>query len=294
MMNERASKADMLPHSDVAGARLLLLSSVFLLFLCGVTTAQTPGWLFPDAALLPTLNSGARDPATQGQVVHTWDNPTAYGPGPAGEVAISAAVPVVRIAGSSTQDALVVGLEGAAFARFSFQVIERELVNTDWIFAAPLVWHRGEHWLRLRYYHTSSHLGDEYQRRFGPSSINFSRDGADVTGYARPLPGLGFYGLLFASVNSHPEEEWLWEGRGGIEYDPHHGRMWRPFLTADIHVEEGTGWEPRVTLETGLWMPRIRTRPLRLALELLHGPSPMGQFREHRAGQVALGLSWNP
>ena len=283
-----------MPYADAASARLLLTACLFLTFARGSTAAQTPDWLFPDRGLLPTLNSGARDPVTHGQVVHSWDNPTAYGPGAAGEVSVSATVPVVRLAGSSSRDALVVGVEGAAFARFSFQVIERELVNTDWTFATPLVWHRGDHWLRLRHYHTSSHLGDEYQRRFGPSSVNFSRDGADLTGYARPLAGLGLYGLVFASVNSHPEEEWLWEVRGGIEYDPHGGRMWRPFLTADIHAEEGTGWEPRVTLETGLWMPRIQTRPLRLALQVIHGPSPMGQFRQHTVGQVGLGLSWNP
>jgi hypothetical protein len=209
-------------------------------------------------------------------------------------------VALARLAGSGADDALVVGLEGAAFARFSFKVVTRELVNTDWLFAVPLVWHRGEHWFRLRYYHTSSHLGDEYQRRFGPSSINFSRDGVDVTAFVRPAAetarrlGLGLFGLVFWSVNSHPEEHPLWEVRAGFEVDPGRGALWQPFLTVDVHAEEGTGWRPRYTAQAGLWLPEVHGRPARLMLQGYVGPSPLGQFRERDGGRVGLGLFWNP
>ena len=176
---------------------------------------------------------------TQSQLVYDWDNPSAFGEGVDGEASISASAAVLRLAGTGAEDALVVGLESADFARFSFQVVTRELVNTDWIFTAPLVWHRGDHWYRLRYYHTSSHLGDEYQQRFGPSSVNFSRDGAELTAYLRSARTLGMYGLVFWSVNSHPEERQLWELRGGVEIDPSHGNLWQPFLSADVHAEQG-------------------------------------------------------
>ena len=264
------------------------------------TPAQVPDWLFPDRRLLPGLLAGPRDPVTMGQLVYSRANPTAFGPGVSGDVAISGGLPLVRLAGSGERDALVVGFEGAAFARFSFQVVTRELVNTDWVFAVPVVWHRGDRWFRLRYYHTSSHLGDEYQRRFGPSSVNFSRDGADLTAYLRPAAGilervgLAVYGLVFYSINSHPEERGLWEGRAGLELDPSEGGLWQPFLTADVHVEEGTDWAPRVTLRTGIWLPEINRRPVRLALELITGPSPLGQFRDRDTGRVGVGLAWSP
>jgi hypothetical protein len=248
---------------------------------------------FPERALLPTLIAGARDPATQSQLVQADPNPTDYGPGVAGEVAISSAATVARIAGD-TADALVVGIEAAAFARFSLQVVTRELVHTDWVFAVPLVRHRGPHWWRLRYYHTSSHMGDEAQRRFGPSSINFSRDGADITGYLSPVSGVGLYGLVFLSVNSHPEERRLWEWRAGAEIDTHEGATWQPFAAADLHVEQGTDWDPRLTLRAGLWLPRVQARPFRLVAEFLTGPSPMGQFRTRSTRHLALGLHWNP
>jgi hypothetical protein len=269
----------------------------------GQTAAQGPAlpdWLFPDRALLPELIAGPRDPVTTGQLVYDWKNPTAFGPGVAGEVAISGMVAVARLAGSGPEDALILGMEGAAFARFSFQVVTRELVNTDWIFAAPLVWHRGDHWFRIRYYHTSSHRGDEYQRRFGPSSVNFSRDGVDLTAYLRPGAawprklGLGVYGLLFWSVNSHPEEGPLWEARGGLELDPGHGSLWSPVFSLDVHAEEGTDWEPRVTAQAGIWLPPVQGRPVRLALQAFDGPSPMGQFRDRTERRVGFGLFWTP
>lgn len=261
--------------------------------------AQTPDWLFPDRSLLPDLMAGPRDPATLGQLVYDWANPTAFGPGVAGDVAIAGTAALLRLHGSTRRDALVLGLEGAAFARFSFDVVTRELVNTDWVFAVPLVWHRGRHWVRLRYYHTSSHLGDEYQQRFGPSAVNFSRDGIDLTAYVRPPGpadrlGLGVYGVVFWSANSHPEERALWRGRAGLELDPYHGALWRPYGTLDVELEEGNARGPRWTARTGIWLPTVHGRPLRLGLELMVGPSAMGQFAHRSTRRLGLGLYWTP
>lgn len=280
-----------------------ILGLILILLPGGVAAQSGPSgqdWLFPDRSLLPGLMGGARDPVTTGQLVYDWENPTAFGPGVAGEVSISGAVAVARLADSGPEDALVVGLEGAAFARFSFKVVTRELVNTDWIFTVPLVWHRGDHWFRLRYYHTSSHLGDEYQKRFGRSSVNFSRDGADLTAYVRPGAGwtrdlgLAVYGLVFWSVNSHPEERPLRELRAGLEVDPGDGALWRPFLTADVHADEGADWTPRWTVQAGVWLPRVQRRPLRLTVQAFTGPSPLGQFRTRDGGRVGVSLFWNP
>jgi hypothetical protein len=276
-----------------------LASSVPLSVGPGQAHAQVPEWLFPDRELLPDLLAGPRDPAVRGQIVYADPSPTAYGPGWAGEVALAVTVPLLRLSGRSTRDALVAGMEGAAFAHFSFEVVERELVDTDWIFAVPLVWHHGQHWVRLRYYHTSSHLGDEYQRRFGGPGVNFSRDGADLTLYLRPAGparrlGLGVYAGAMWSVNSHPEETSVWRGRAGLEVDPSGGGPWRPYGALDMEIEDASARGPRWTAQVGIWLPGARGRPLRLALELMTGPAAMGQFARSETRQLALGLLWNP
>lgn len=259
--------------------------------------AQRPARLFPERDLLPYLLAPPRDPVVRGQLVYADPNPTAYGPGGSGEVAVAATIPVLLLSGASTDDALVVGMEGAAFAHFSFQVVERELVNTDWVFAVPLVWRHGGHWLRLRYYHTSSHLGDEYQRRFGPTSINSSRDGIDLTGYFRAGPsarGLGLYAGGMWSPNSHPEEGTVWRGHAGFELDPSEGRPWRPWAALDVELEEASEHGARWTAQAGIWLPPVHARPVRLLVEAMAGPSAMGQLARHETRQVALGLAWNP
>jgi hypothetical protein len=260
---------------------------------------STPTWLFPDGPLLPFLLAAPREPVTRAHLVHADPNPTAYGPGPAGEVAVSVTAPVILLGGGD-QTAVVVGIEGAAFARFSFAVITRELVNTDWIFAVPLVWRRGGDWLRLRYYHTSSHLGDEYQGRFGPSSINYSRDGLELTAFARPgIEGLrrwrlGLYAGGLWSVNSHPEGGSVWRARAGFEIDPSRGMLWQPYGGLDAEFEEGSDHGVRIVTQIGIWLPPVQGRPLRLALEIIDGPSVMGQFTRRATRRVALGLLWNP
>jgi hypothetical protein len=303
----RTSRARRVPPARAWPAARLLLAAT----LAGgpsTATGQTPDWLFPPRDLLPHLLAAPREPVVKGMLMYADPDPTAYGPGFSGEVAIAGTVPVLRLAGAS--NALVLGLEGAAFAHFSLEVVTRELVNTDWLFAVPLVWRRGRHWLRVRYYHTSSHLGDEYQRRFGPSSVNFARDGAELTVYVRPgspagggAPsgprttsgaGIGLYAGVLWSPNSHPEEGTVWRGRAGVELDPYHGGLWRPFGALDVELEDGSHQGARWTGQAGIWMPRVQGRPLRLALEAATGPSAMGQFYRRETGRVGLGLFWNP
>ncbi len=290
------------------GSRILLFVAAMLAPVAAVAQADSradasepgaagwraPAWLFPDRGLFPFLIAAPRDPVAKGALVHADPNPTRYGPGMAGEVAVGATLPVLLLSGSSQADALVMGMEAGAFARFSFQVVERELVNTDWVFSVPVVWHHGPGWVRLRYYHTSSHLGDEYGRRYDEDGVNFSRDALDLTALARLWPALSAYAGAFRSVNSHPEERGLWGAHGGVELDPSHRRIWGPFAAADLQMEEGADWEPRVAVQAGLWLPAVNRRPLRVALELIAGPSPLGQFNGRTTRQLGLALLWNP
>jgi hypothetical protein len=268
------------------------LPFVLLIQLPGTATAQA-SWLFPDRSLLPDLLAGARDPVVKGQLVYSAVDPTRYGGGFAGDVALAGTLPVLLLAVAPDQS-VVVGLEAAVFARFSFQVIERELVNSDWVFAVPLVWRRSAHWLRLRYYHTSSHLGDEYWGRFGDEPVNFARDGADFTAYVRLHPAVGIYGVGFLSVNAHPVRSHGSHVRAGVEVDPGQRAPWRVFAAADIQAEGAGTVLSRLSAQAGLWLPHPSDRPLRLALDLTTGRSAMGQFHGLHATQLALGLLWNP
>jgi hypothetical protein len=281
-----------------AAYRRTLADAVFALgmfaALAGPLAAQQ--WLFPDRTLLPELLAAPRAPVNKGELLWVPDHPSAYARDVSADVAIGRRFAVLRFVDASGRDTLVVGMQGAAFARFTPWVTILELVNTDWEFAAPIVWRHGGRWLRLRYYHSSSHLGDEYANRFGLSGVNFSRDGVELLGYARPVPVLGLYGGARYDVNVHPEGSKRWVLRGGAELQvPDADGVWQPYLAFDIQSEQDTRWQPTVNVQAGLWLPKVNGRQeLRLALEALTGPSPLGQFHGRHTSQIGLALLLSP
>ncbi len=255
--------------------------------------AQFRRRLFPERALLPMLFAGPRDPVSRADLVFVTDNPDSLGSGVEAEVALGAAVPVFLLAGKSPSDALLVGVEAAVFGRFGFQVTERPLINTDWVFAVPIVWHRGAHWVRLRYFHTSSHLGDEYAQRFEVESVNFSRDAVDAMGYLQLPPAVGAYAGLRYAYSVHPEESRRWTVRAGAQLGSGRGDGFvLPFGSLDVELDQDVAWEPRVNVQAGVWLPPVSGRRAgRIGAGLLTGPSPLGQFQGLRTTQITVGVA---
>ena len=259
----------------------------------GLLLGQDSPRLFPDRALLPALFSGPRDPVAKAELVFVTDNPNAFGDGVEAELSLGIGLPMLRLAGHATSDAVVLGIEGAAFARFGLQLTEREMIATDWVFAVPLVWHRGHHWLRLRYYHTSSHLGDEYARHFDVEGMNFARDAVDALLFTQLFPIAGAYAGARWAYSVHPEDSGRWTLRAGMQLGhPEGTRALLPYGTADVEIEDDTDWTPLVSLQAGVWLPEVGgRRALRFGVGLLTGPSPLGQFRSERTAQVTIGVS---
>jgi hypothetical protein len=228
---------------------------------------------------MPSFLAGSRDPVTAASLMYVASNPNQHGDGIETEVAIGATLPVLLISGRPNGSPLVLGLEAGVFARFGLQLLERELISTDWLFALPLYWHRDRGWLRFRYYHTSSHMGDEYVRRFGDEGVNFSRDAAEVMGFRKLGSGAGVYGGARYAYNVHPEESERWVLRTGAQWEAVEDRKgFRAFLAGDLEWDQDTAGM-RTEIQLGTWLPPVaERRAIRMALVLLVGPSPLGQF----------------
>jgi hypothetical protein len=273
----------------------------FLLFLLAGTAAAAPlgaqdradgRRLLPGRAWLPTFHPGPRDPVNRAELLYVTENPSLMGNGVEAELAVGVTLPVYVVAGRDRENALTVGIEGGAFARFGLQRTERELVNTDWVFAVPIVWQRGDHWLRLRYYHTSSHLGDEYSRRFDLDGVNFARDAVELLGFARLLPLVGGYAGSRWAYSVHPEASGRWVVRGGLELGDSGGSGFLlPFASLDAELDQENDWSPRWYARGGAWISEIGgRRAIRLSVGFLTGPSPLGQLQGARTTQVSLGI----
>lgn len=272
-----------------------LAAAIALVLICspGPASGQEIPRLFPDRSLMPTLLAGSRDPVTSATLLAVSRNPNAHGRGIEAEVSLGATFPILLLAGEPTRNPLVVGVEAAVFARFGLQVLERELIASDWLFAIPVIWHRDKGWIRLRYYHSSSHMGDEYTRRFDDPGINFSRDAGELFVFHRPLDVLGVYAAARYGVNVHPEESKRWVLRTGGQLQAREdGGSFRPFAAADVEWDEEAGGRPRVEVRVGAWIPKMGNRRVfRLSLSLLTGPSPLGQF--HGLPTTQFGLSFH-
>ena len=271
--------------------RTIALLVVLLAWGPGGAGGQETPVLFPDRSLMPTLLAGSRDPATSATLYYVGPNPNAHGRGVELEVSIGTTLPILLLAGKAGGHQVVSGIEAVAFARFGLQVLERELIASDWVFAIPVVWHRRRGWVRFRYYHTSSHMGDEYARRFGDPGMNFSKDAAEIMSFQSLSAGLGFYGGARYSYNVHPEESKRWVLRAGGQFEARErGGRFRPFLATDMEWDQDAGGS-RLEVKAGSWLPRVGgRRALSIALVYLTGPSPLGQFNGLTTTQVGLTL----
>jgi hypothetical protein len=270
------------------------LTTLFLAWGQGPAGAQGFSRFFPDRSFMPYLLAGPRDPSFSFSPLWVGQNPNAHGAGVEVEVSLGTAIPVILLSAETARHTVVVGVEAAVFARFGLQVLERELIATDWVFAVPVVWRRPGGWLRFKYHHTSSHMGDEYARRFQSPGINFARDAAEIAAFGILTEQLGvFCGARYAYI-VHPEDSKRWVVRVGSQLEAgERGRRFRPFLATDLEWDQEAGGI-RIEVQGGAWLPEVGgRRALRLALVVLSGPSPLGQFNGLSTTQVGLTLRGN-
>ena len=272
--------------SPAAGVLALLLAC------WSPASAQSVQRFLPNRDLLPRLLAAPREPTTAAKLVLPLTSPSQFGTVLEGDAAFGASLPVYLLAGRSIEDALVIGVEGGVFARFNLQTKQRDLITSDWVFAVPLVLHRGGHWLSVRYFHSSAHLGDEYLERFDVERIPYSRDALEATAYWRPGGALGVYGGARWAFRVDPPEHRRWAVRGGVEIQGAGGGRRQPYVAADLELDQQSRWEPRLNVQAGVRFAPSGSRPAaRLGVEVLTGPSPQGQFWDRRATHVTLGIT---
>ncbi len=247
---------------------------------------------FPGRRFLPRLVAAPREPITAAKLVIPSETPSRFGFILEAEADLGASIPVVILQGTSLDNAIVLGVEGGVFARFNLQSKERDLITTDWVFTMPVVFHQGGHWLQLRYFHSSAHLGDEYAERFNVDRIAHSRDALEATTYFNPVSTLGLYGGARWAFRVDPPEHKRWLVRGGAEFEDPRNEAARVYAAGDVELDQQYGWAPRLSVQIGVRVYTPADRPtIRAAFEFLTGPSPQGQFGGAHTTQFAVGVT---
>ncbi len=195
-----------------------------------------------------------------------------------------------------------VSLLTGVFSQFNLDAPSTDLINTDFVVGIPFTW-RSENWsTRVRYYHQSSHLGDEFLLgNPGINRLNLSYEEIEAIlsydyRWARLYAG-GGYLVHREPVRLHRNRaQWGFEVRGpttplsmfGTFFD---GLFVTPLFGADFKTFEELDWIINTNVVGGLeWTRDGSFRRFRLMLNYYHGYNPYGQFFAQKIESVGFGM----
>jgi len=211
-------------------------------------------------------------------------------------VGIGDALPLVRFGGPSPGEGLQLGLEAAVFAQFDLDAISDDLLNADYLVGFPLTYRYAGFSARARFYHQSSHLGDELLLR--PENEirreNLAFESLELI-LSQELGILRIYGGGEYLFNRRPETLDPVVAHAGAEVRVGPFRGARVVAALDVKSTEQQEWTPawsaRAGFEIAWWrLPDHPPRVFSLLGEFYDGPSPYGQFFLESIRYVGAGV----
>ncbi|MVM30671.1 DUF1207 domain-containing protein [Spirosoma sp. HMF4905] len=170
----------------------------------------------------------------------------------------------------------------------------RQIVNTDYKISIIYNIRRGEHNYRIRVYHISSHLGDDYIYRNkltapSPNSVNYEQ--LDFT-YSRTVNNWRLYGGA-GIVLRKTEERKLLSAQLGAFYKKPSTKAARLVGGADIKFWQQTDFRPGIHGGIGIELGRTQNN-LTFLLEGYSGFRPYSQYEQQQTSWIGVGLYLNP
>lgn len=209
------------------------------------------------------------------------------------------------VAGQRPGDGAQVGLTGAVFAQFDLKSTSADLLNADYVIGLPLTFRRSAFSGRLRVYHQSSHLGDEFLLRpKPPERENLSFESADLllsqdVGALRGYAGAEYF---FRREPTSLPTKLL---HGGAELRPRALARFgtialaRVIAAVDVKAVSDSSWRIGVNIRAGFEVGRpheaeLSGRRWSLLFEYYDGPSPYGQFHRSNIRLTGIGIHFSP
>ena len=200
-----------------------------------------------------------------------------------GIASFGASLPVV---GFNSGNAIVqIGAAGGAIARFDMKTPANDIVSEDYEVGIPVWIRSGALGARLRIYHRSSHIGDEFVLN-NPDFTRFDMTYEAVEGILAAYVGAGrvYVGAdyIYDNITTDIDPGAL---RAGFDITSESGFVagsLRARLVGGVDLKALNDLEWRVgkSAVAGLELSRIDSRApsMRILLELFSGPSEAGQF----------------
>lgn len=204
-----------------------------------------------------------------------------------------------------------ISIEAAIWAVFNYSNLPKsksgdfsELVNTDYYIGIPLTYAFDKWSFKLRAYHISGHLGDEYivhhpeyvNKRRNPSfeAIDFFTAYQFTTGFR------GYFGpgIIFHSDPTFKLKplylQYGFELRVFGQKLPYHGIYCSPFLAVNLDNYQQHNWNLDATIMIGYEFTKLQGigRKMRLFLEYHQGYCWEGQLFNKKTKYGEVGFSW--
>jgi len=211
-----------------------------------------------------------------------------------GAVGLADAFPLVRFATGAPGNGVQVGVAGGIFAQFDLDTPSFDLINADYLVGIPVSLRVDGFSSRLRLYHQSSHLGDEFLLRTQLERENLSFEAVDLL-LSQEIGPLRVYGGGEYLFNREPQDLARTLAHGGLELRVGQLRGARLVGALDVKAAEEQDWEPGWSVRGGIELAHWpdETHPPRLLAvlaEFYEGPSPYGQFFQEQVRWFGLGL----
>jgi len=189
-----------------------------------------------------------------------------------------------------------VGISGGLFGLFNLEAESFDLINADYTVGIPFTWRQNHTSARLRLYHQSSHLGDEFLLNAAPERINLSYESLEGL-IAQDLGPVRIYGGGEVLLQREPADLDRLMAHAGIEYfsaaatTVAPGLRGRPFAGLDLKSYAEHDWAINRSLKVGVQFDAPHSdHYLRLSVDGYRGYSPHGQFYDDRIRYLGLGV----
>ncbi|MCF6341873.1 MAG: DUF1207 domain-containing protein [Bacteroidales bacterium] len=194
-----------------------------------------------------------------------------------------------------------IGIEGSAFTQFEWTrrngEFERNILSTDFLIGIPLVLTVESWTIRLRIYHLSSHLGDDFIIKNKITSYvktNNNYEQVDLTA-SYLMKNFRFYfggGVVIRATRDRKPLVFT----GGMDYLLSLNQQKSVHLFAGLYLDarQEFDYSPASNLGIGVQFGKTDRRPVKLLATYFRGPLPYSVFHGKPVQWLGISLYINP
>ena len=214
-----------------------------------------------------------------------------------GSVGLGQTIGLVR--GEHWQVAVAAGV----FSEFNMRSSTTDLLNTDYLIGLPVSYRRGRFATRLRVFHESSHLGDEYLVHTNAKRVDLTFQAVELLVAEEASRWRVYGGGAYVFAHS-PADLKPGVVHGGLEYHQPRalvrlGRFATGRFVAGVDAKAmqehkwQVGWSVVTGLELGDPLVALGSGPRwSVLLKAYTGPAPYGEFYRDHVSSVGLGVGF--